>query len=185
VWHLLDDPRTRSAVAVAERYADGEATTDELAAAQNAAGDAAAEGADPSQVEGDDRTAAAFAASFVCGAELYEAGVASAVVCALPPDASATDRARREQAALLACVVGRRRRPAVEPAWLTWNGGIVRALAAAAYESRDFGRLPLLADALEDTGCAEADLLAHLRGPGPHCRGCWVVDVLLGKEGAP
>ncbi len=42
--------------------------------------------------------------------------------------------------------------------------------------------MPVLADALEDAGCADADILAHCRGHGPHVRGCWVVDLVLGKE---
>jgi hypothetical protein len=55
-------------------------------------------------------------------------------------------------------------------------------LAQAIYEDRAFDRLPVLADALEDAGCTNSDLLGHLRGPGPHARGCWVLDLLLGKE---
>jgi hypothetical protein len=46
----------------------------------------------------------------------------------------------------------------------------------------DTSRLAVLADALEDAGCDRADILGHLRGPGPHVRGCWAVDLLLGKE---
>ena len=49
------------------------------------------------------------------------------------------------------------------------------------YESRDFAAMPVLADALEEAGCDHADVLAHCRGPGPHVRGCWVVDLVLGK----
>jgi hypothetical protein len=45
----------------------------------------------------------------------------------------------------------------------------------------DHGRLAVLADALEEAGCDNQEMLTHLRGPGPHVRGCWVVDVLLGK----
>jgi hypothetical protein len=45
-----------------------------------------------------------------------------------------------------------------------------------------FDRLPVLADALEEAGCTNADILDHLRGPGPHARGCWAVDLLLGKS---
>jgi hypothetical protein len=45
-----------------------------------------------------------------------------------------------------------------------------------------FDHLPILADALEEVGCTDADLLAHCRGDGPHARGCWVIDLLLGKE---
>jgi hypothetical protein len=69
--------------------------------------------------------------------------------------------------------------------WLTPAG---TALATTAYEERALPagtlepeRLALLADALEDAGCANADLLGHLRGPGVHVRGCWCVDLLLGK----
>jgi hypothetical protein len=49
-------------------------------------------------------------------------------------------------------------------------------------ESREFGTMPVLADALQDVGCNSADILDHCRGPGPHVRGCWVVDLVLGKE---
>ena len=69
----------------------------------------------------------------------------------------------------------------MSPHWLTWNGGTVVRLAQAVCDERAFERLPLLADALEDAGCADADLLGHLRSPGPHVLGCWAPDVLLGK----
>jgi hypothetical protein len=49
------------------------------------------------------------------------------------------------------------------------------------YETRDFGAMPILADALQDAGCDSEDILAHCRGPGPHVRGCWGVDLVLGK----
>jgi len=70
---------------------------------------------------------------------------------------------------------------AVDPAWLAWNGGTVPAIACRVYAERAFHDLPILADALEDAGCANADILAHCRGGGEHVRGCWVVDLLLGK----
>jgi hypothetical protein len=69
----------------------------------------------------------------------------------------------------------------VSPAWLAWNGGTVGDLARAIEKEQAFDRLPILADALEDAGCADAALLDHCRGPGPHVRGCWVVDLILGK----
>jgi hypothetical protein len=50
------------------------------------------------------------------------------------------------------------------------------------YDSRDFTDMPILADALEEAGCTDSNILMHCRGPGPHVRGCWVVDLLLGKE---
>ena len=70
----------------------------------------------------------------------------------------------------------------IDQAWLTPN---VAALARKIYDDRAFDRLPGLADALEETGCTDADILAHCRGPGPHVRGCWVVDLLLGKAVMP
>jgi hypothetical protein len=72
--------------------------------------------------------------------------------------------------------------PTPDPAWLTWNNGTVPRLAAGLYDEGAFDRLPILADALEDAGCTDAAILDHCRGPGPHVRGCWVVDLLLGKE---
>jgi hypothetical protein len=54
-------------------------------------------------------------------------------------------------------------------------------LAQAIYDERAFDRLPILADALLDAGCDNEELLAHLRSEGPHVRGCWAVDLILGK----
>jgi hypothetical protein len=58
----------------------------------------------------------------------------------------------------------------------------VMQLAASIYHEHAFDRMPILADALEESGCTDARILKHCRGPGPHVRGCWVVDLLLGKE---
>ncbi len=63
-----------------------------------------------------------------------------------------------------------------------WRTPTVTTLAAQMYESRDFGAMPILADALQDAGCDSTDVLNHCRQPGVHVRGCWVVDWVLGKE---
>jgi hypothetical protein len=90
---------------------------------------------------------------------------------------------KRHQVYLLHDVFGNPFRPcAADPAWLTRNDGAVTNLARAIYHNRAFGRLPELADALEEAGCPDGELLGHLRGPGPHVRGCWAVDLLLGKS---
>jgi hypothetical protein len=60
------------------------------------------------------------------------------------------------------------------------NKGQVRKLARTIYDERCFNRLPELADALEAARCTDAELLAHLRSPGPHIRGCWALDAVLG-----
>jgi len=67
----------------------------------------------------------------------------------------------------------------VDPAWRT---STVVSLAQGIYDERAFDRLPILADALEDAGCTNADILIHCRQPGEHVRGCWVVDRILGKK---
>jgi hypothetical protein len=71
------------------------------------------------------------------------------------------------------------RQPILDPSWLTAN---VIALAQAGYDKLAFHGLPILADALEDAGCDNADMLNHCRQPGEHVRGCWVVDLVLGKQ---
>jgi hypothetical protein len=70
----------------------------------------------------------------------------------------------------------------IDPGWLAWNGGTVPKLARTVYDDWAFDRLPILADALEDAGCSDPEVLAHCRQPGEHARGCWAVDLLLGKE---
>jgi hypothetical protein len=69
-----------------------------------------------------------------------------------------------------------------DSAWREWNGGTVRNLAQTIYEEQAFERLPILGDALEDASCTSTEVLAHCHGPGPHVRGCWVVDLLLAKR---
>jgi hypothetical protein len=68
---------------------------------------------------------------------------------------------------------------AFAPAWQTDTAvSLVRQM----YEARDFSAMPILADALQDAGCDSAEILDHCRNSGSHVRGCWVVDLVLGKE---
>src|SRR4051812_37953656 len=92
-----------------------------------------------------------------------------------------------EQCRLARCVLGNSSGP-IYPAWLAWGGGTVPRLAEAARDDRqlpsghlDATRLAVLADALEDAGATGGDVVAHLRGPGPHVQGCFALDWLLGK----
>jgi len=55
-------------------------------------------------------------------------------------------------------------------------------MARRMYDSRDFADLPVLADALEEAGCQDQDILGHCRSESEHVRGCWVIDLLLGKN---
>ena len=168
-WHLWRDERRREAVEVAERYADGAVSKAEL----DRAGYRGEEGVlcDPVC----DRIGVAVlqipfqAASYLASAAWRE-----------PEDYRAAEAAERVvQADLLRDIFGNPFRPIrLDPAWQTQNAVI---LARTIYEERRFELLPLLADLLEEAGCP-TEVSAHCRGPGPHARGCWVVDAILGRH---
>ena len=191
IWHEITDERSRQAVEVAQRFADEKATGNELAIARDAA--------PPSYrtylsngFPYPDELAASAAAE--CAAEsidtqallddIFGYGVFDYVDMKLDCDGYSV------AATILRETFGNPFRPiSLNPSWLTWNDGTVRRLAEAIYGERelpsghlDVTRLAVLADALEDAGCADPDLLGHLRGPGPHVRGCWVIELLTGKE---
>jgi hypothetical protein len=93
------------------------------------------------------------------------------------PDGNAEAAA---QAALVRDIFGNLVYPtAFSPDWRT---DTAVAVARQVYESRDFGAMPILADALQEAGCDNTEILGHCRSPGPHARGCWVVDLVLGNE---
>jgi hypothetical protein len=166
-WSALTDERSRWAVEVAERYADRRASRQELARAFLAAKEVA------------HLDNAAFAAAAACAPQGDADRVAGQAALAGDPRHWAAERA--EQAGLVRDLFGNPflLAPNPEPAW---GAGPVVELARTIYEGRWFDRLPLLADALEAAGCASDELPAHLRAPGPHARGCWGLDLLLGKE---
>jgi len=90
---------------------------------------------------------------------------------------------RPEQCDVIRDVVGNPFQPcAVDPRWVAWNNGTVRGLARTIDADQDFSVLPVLADALEEAGCAERAMLDHCRSGGEHFRGCWVVELLLTEQ---
>jgi hypothetical protein len=176
---LLPDARSRDAVAVAERKADGLANKDEVRTVSKAA-------AVVPQIRREDATAldwASSAAHLTLSLGLVEGTQTVVIRAAIAVEMSGrATRAAEEQSQveLLRDVFGNPFRPAtVTRAWRTTP---VTSLAQTMYESRDFSAMPILADALEEAGCDNTELLAHCRGPGPHVRGCWVVDLVLGKK---
>ncbi len=85
-----------------------------------------------------------------------------------------------EHAAVLRELFGNPFRPAVvESSWLAWNDSSVVKIAQASYDERAFDSMPILADALEDAGCHDVDILTHCRQPERHVLGCWVIDSIL------
>jgi hypothetical protein len=188
-WGRREDTRSREAVQVSERYADGLASREELALACQRAWEAHGGCWRPWRLG---RYAAAALAA--------EEAAHAAAACAVPYASSAWADAPvvllgwRRRKAWMRCVQSVLLRDLypnlshLVPTGPAWQTPEVVALAQAAYNQRelpagtlDVARLAVLADALEEAGCDRADLLAHLRGPGPHVRGCWAVDLILGK----
>jgi len=203
IWHLLADTLGCRAVEIAEQCAEGLLTVHESfvmgreldLAWNNVLINSAMQKTGCSREACD---SALFAANLVTGwLDPAQAGnVATAVVWAniwqTVPDVDNLDEdaiallpsqspERRVQAAILREVVGPLpfRPVTMNPPWRTPT---VTNLAESIYQERAFDRLPILADALEDAGCSNADILNHCRQGGEHVRGCWVVDLLLGKE---
>ena len=86
-------------------------------------------------------------------------------------------------APLVRDIFGNPFRPVViDPAWLRWHDSLAVSMARRMYDSRDFTNMPVLADSLEEAGCTDRGILSHCRSGGEHVRGCWVVDLLLGKS---
>ncbi|AMV25589.1 hypothetical protein VT84_14425 [Gemmata sp. SH-PL17] len=173
---LLASDNGRRAVEVAERYADGSATTHEMSVAQLDAIRDSAEAEDLGGASEYKANQALFAAINACDDRNRFAYAAECAVDAAPDP----QLERAQQCALLRDILGNPFRPITfSPAW---RSSTVLALAAQMYDSRDFGAMPILADALQEAGCDSADVLNHCRAPGVHVRGCWVVDLVLGKE---
>ncbi len=171
LWPDLIDERSRRAVEISERYADQTVSDEMLEEAGQLAKDAEASVAQSTQREHPYAAAARFvifAAGPFC-ARLYTY---------FHPQSWHPDPQR--ECVLLRDLFGNAFRPVVlRPSWLT---STVLALARGIYEDRAFDRMPILADALQDADCDSEDILNHCRSESVHVRGCWVVDLLLGKK---
>jgi hypothetical protein len=87
------------------------------------------------------------------------------------------------QAQLLREIVGNPfRHSRVDPAWLSWNAGLVLQLAKTMVEQQTYEQFPILGDALEEAGCQDHSFLEHCRQPTEHVRGCWLLDLLLSRD---
>jgi hypothetical protein len=184
LWAQLDDDRSREAVKAAERYVDGLATAEELEhAANEAAG--VSEAFWISNFDGPGVPLPTIAdAAYNVAVPLGWWGGAPAFA---PPYFIILERVKgRDAEASAQCVLvrdifGNPFRPVTfDPNWRTTTA---LALAQGIYDERAFDRFPILADALQDAGCDNEDILNHLRDPSAtHVRGCWALDLVLGKE---
>src|SRR5262245_14513169 len=176
IWPLLPDQRSRSAVEVAERYADGLAGGRELAAAKAAAivatGRSTVNGAWAAYWAVSNNVSGTIGNTCAAAVEAKARFAVHSVPGTGAERQAAWDAAlavgTSEQASFLREVLGNPFRPvAADRAWLDWRGGLLRAMAWQIYESGDFHDLPVLADALEDAGCTDPTLLAHCRERRP------------------
>jgi hypothetical protein len=70
----------------------------------------------------------------------------------------------------------------MDPEWLQWEAGVLEELAGGIYDECRWLEMTVLGDALEDAGCTHDDMIDHCHQGGPHTRGCWVLDIILGKQ---
>jgi hypothetical protein len=177
VWPLLVESRSREAVEMSERYADGLVAESEM----DRAAHQAYEGSEhletfcvkgPGLKQAEARWAAAEMAHGAAEGGwyyVYEVAYGASRAAHVP--------------SLIREIFGNPLRPvAVDPDWLRWNDGAIQKMASTIYDDRAFDRLPILADALEDAGCSVGQILNHCRSPAPHVRGCWLLDLLLANE---
>ncbi len=205
IWELLRQPGSRQALYYGERFAEGLATDQDLATAKTAARRAlAAEGPEirragywwqaaeaathlvARRFDGGDHESVAHAAG---SAAIAWANFRAHSLAEQPRPGIEADKKMRQMLHVewLRDIFGNPFRPLVlNPSLLTPN---IQSLAQAACENRllttgelERDRLAVLADALEEAGCADDAVLGHLRGPGSHVRGCHVLDALLGKS---
>jgi hypothetical protein len=192
-WELLRWPTPRQAVELAERFAEGNATADEVEAMRQQAQEStynAPEFEQPTyQAAGATLAESAFEAAHSACAHIRAQHVLDEVNAAVPwaDEARIQGEASRAESLALGLllheVFGNPIRPVtIEPVWLRWSDGAVLSLARWIDEGQRFAELPYLADALTDAGCAEESLLGHLRAPGGHRRGCWALDAVLGRS---
>lgn len=204
LWHAMTDERSRRAVEVAERFADDRACLEEAERVREEALQAHSSIHDQYYADtdgfaargrlrgwlGTDERVAAQSAGFLLSQRPMEFAYVElySEYNEYDPEYPIFHLRRVAQAQVLRCIFGELFRPvAICPVWWTATS---LALAHTAYDERivpsgllDRDRLGVLSDALEDAGCEETTLLDHLRGTGPHARGCWALDLLIGKRG--
>jgi hypothetical protein len=165
---------------VAERYADGAANRNELYEARTKAW---ALGNKKEHARRDAGEAPSTLHPVFLAAYAAEELIENAAVKIAQNLNNSGPLVRQGAAALLREVLGNPFQPVrVEPAWLTWREGAAVKVAKSIYEEKKFRDLPVLADALEEAGCEQEELLGHCRQGGEHVRGCWAVDLVLGRE---
>ena len=159
--HRYNDELNRTALEVSERFADGSASAEDVQECRKKAREAVKAGEEANLAVG---------AAFLNLARAIEQTHGHITTFTI----------HENKVHVLQDIFGNPFRPiSIDPTWLTPN---VVAVARTIYDERHVQDMPILADALEEAGCTDADILKHCRSEGPHARGCWVVDLILGKQ---
>jgi hypothetical protein len=177
---LLTDQRSWKAIEAAERKADGLAKKDEVGTAREAA---KLVPRIRERLSGTPQEWAASAPVFLLNpsaAEFSQTAALRASIAMAESGATTRDAEDQLQFEMLRDIFGNPFRPVAFDR--EWRTSTVASLAKSMYESRDSSTMPILGDALQDAGCEQADILKHCGGGGPHVRGCWVVDLVLGRR---
>ncbi len=183
LWALLDDERSTQAVVAAEANVAGASSAETLAAAEAAAAEAVRRQNQPGRY-------AALACKMAAARKVPLSPFlvhANLALCERHGEWRLPPAVAREWCGLMRDILRHPSRPLSAPT--ATRTAILNSLARAAFDERilpvgylDNARLAVLSDALEEAGCTDVDLLSHLRSPGPHVRGCWALDLVLGKE---
>ena len=197
VFHLFKDQRSVDAIETAEAFADGMIPRKQYAIAKKAASAAAEAGLvayerHRSKMEDRPEAYSRFIATRAVSWAMLElepdpddgpllhSAIAAVGFAVDGYENFAAGEA--DQAAIIRDLFGNPFRSVVaDPAWIAWQNGVIPTMADETYTQRSYALLPILADALEDAGCTATALLAHCREPGDHVRGCWALDLVLGK----
>jgi hypothetical protein len=181
IWHHIDAPKLRAGIELSEAFADDPTKRAQIDATMRRNRGFLSRLRRSLNTSFGSVWPHADYIRFVCAEEAARAVFVHSGILVGVPDRieSLFPQQRSAQAALVRCLFGNPFRPvAFDPAWRT---DTAVALARQMYDSREFGAMPSLADALQDAGCEDEQVLMHCRQPGPHARGCWVVDGVLGK----
>ncbi|MGL6073515.1 MAG: hypothetical protein ACRC8S_05055 [Fimbriiglobus sp.] len=189
IWPYLTDQRSRHAVEITEQYLDGLAGTNKLEVACSGALTAYEAIPRARNAEHTAASVAATVASWDYSKRAFDISDSASDLAAMVPAYTSDGynlRLRADESAVVAGfirdILGNPFR-LVAVAKKEWLTSEVRGLALNIHQGQLYERLPILADALQEAGCWDEEVLNHCRGPGPHVRGCWVVDMLLSFRG--
>ena len=178
VWHLLGDRQHRKLVRLVEHYADSQATEGAIEKARR----------DAYYASAGERRPAVRSAQLAAGSATSPGAVSRVIewvseAFVLEDEDLMAPVERTPLHAVLRDIISNPFRPSplLPPTVLAWHDRTICRIAEGIYVERTFDRLPILHDALLDAGCDDETILSHCRSEGPHVRGCWVIDLILGK----